>query len=82
MSQLGNFANFLLIFLWGLPAGIILKKKDISLSRSYCYCRRFYWCWHSTSFGMMPYEKGGDFVPVFMVYLTGAFCFRFFNVNA
>lgn len=73
MSQLGNFANFFAYLFMGLPAGIILKYKGYKFTALSAIAVGFIGVGIQLISGMMPYEKGGDFVPVFSVYLTGAF---------
>ncbi|MPM87317.1 L-fucose-proton symporter [bioreactor metagenome] len=73
MSQLGNFANFFAYLFMGLPAGIILKNKGYKFTALSAIAVGFIGVGIQLISGMMPYEKGGDFVPVFSVYLTGAF---------
>jgi len=73
MSQLGNFANFFAYLFMGLPAGIILKNKGYKFTALSAIAVGFIGVGIQLISGMMPYEKGGDFVPVFSVYLSGAF---------
>jgi len=73
MSQLGNFANFFAYLFMGLPAGMILKNKGYKFTALSAIAVGFIGVGIQLVSGMMPYEKGGDFVPVFTVYLLGAF---------
>jgi len=73
MSQLGNFANFFAYLFMGLPAGMILKRKGYKFTALTAIAVGFAGVGIQLMSGMMPYEKGGDFVPVFAVYLFGAF---------
>ncbi len=73
MSQLGNFANFFAYLFMGLPAGMILKRKGYKFTALTAIAVGFVGVGVQLLSGMMPYEKGGDFVPVFSVYLGGAF---------
>ena len=73
MSQLGNFANFFAYLFMGLPAGLILKRKGYKFTALSAIGVGFIGVGIQLLSGLMPYEKGGDFVPVFMVYLFGAF---------
>lgn len=73
MSQLGNFANFFAYLFMGLPAGMILKRKGYKFTALTAIAVGFIGVGIQLLSGMMPYEKGGDFVPVFSVYLLGAF---------
>jgi MFS transporter, FHS family, L-fucose permease len=73
MSQLGNFANFFAYLFMGLPAGMILKRKGYKFTALTAIAVGFVGVGIQLFSGMMPYEKGGDFVPVFCVYLLGAF---------
>lgn len=73
MSQLGNFANFFAYLFMGLPAGMILKSKGYKFTALSAIAVGFIGVGIQLVSGMMPYEKGGDFVPVFTVYLLGAF---------
>ncbi len=73
MSQLGNFANFFAYLFMGLPAGMILKRKGYKFTALSAIAVGFIGVGIQLISGMMPYEKGGDFVPVFTIYLTGAF---------
>ena len=73
MSQLGNFANFFAYLFMGLPAGIILKRKGYKFTALSAIGVGLVGVGIQLISGMMPYVKGGDFVPVFTVYLTGAF---------
>lgn len=73
MSQLGNFANFFAYLFMGLPAGLILKRKGYKFTALTAIAVGLVGVGIQLMSGMMPYEKGGDFVPVFSVYLTGAF---------
>lgn len=73
MSQLGNFANFFAYLFMGLPAGIILKRKGYKFTALSAIAVGFLGVGVQLISGLMPYEKGGDFVPVFTVYLAGAF---------
>lgn len=72
MSQLGNFANFFAYLFMGLPAGIILKRRGYKFTALSAIAVGFIGVGIQLISGMMPYEKGGDFVPVFTVYLIGA----------
>ncbi len=73
MSQLGNFANFFAYLFMGLPAGIILKRKGYKFTALSAIGVGFIGVGIQLISAMMPYEKGQDFLPIFMVYLTGAF---------
>jgi FHS family L-fucose permease-like MFS transporter len=73
MSQLGNFANFFAYLFMGLPAGMILKRKGYKFTALSAISVGFIGVGIQLLSGLMPYVKGGDFVPVFTVYLTGAF---------
>ncbi|MDP4238784.1 MAG: MFS transporter [Bacteroidota bacterium] len=73
MSQLGNFANFFAYLFMGLPAGMILKNKGYKFTALSAIAVGFIGVGIQLTSGMMPYQKGGDFVPVFSVYLVGAF---------
>ena len=73
MSQLGNFANFFAYLFMGLPAGMILKRKGYKFTALSAIAVGFFGVGIQLISGLMPYEKGGDFIPVFSVYLTGAF---------
>lgn len=73
MSQLGNFANFFAYLFMGLPAGIILKRKGYKFTALTAISIGFIGVGIQLISGLMPYERGGDFVPVFTVYLLGAF---------
>ncbi len=73
MSQLGNFANFFAYLFMGLPAGIILKRKGYKFTALTAIGVGFLGVGIQLLSGLMPYTKGGDFVPVFTVYLAGAF---------
>ncbi|MGL4908376.1 MAG: MFS transporter [Bacteroidales bacterium] len=73
MSQLGNFANFLAYLFMGLPAGIFLKKKGYKFTALTAIAIGFVGVGIQLMSGMMQYEKGGNFIPIFIVYLTGAF---------
>ena len=73
MSQLGNFANFFAYLFMGLPAGMILKQKGYKFTALTAIAVGFIGVGIQLVSGLIPYEKGGDFVPVFTVYLMGAF---------
>ncbi|GAB1416858.1 MFS transporter [Paludibacter sp.] len=73
MSQLGNFANFFAYLFMGLPAGIILKRKGYKFTALSAIAVGFIGVGIQLLSGLIPYEKGGNFLPVFSVYLTGAF---------
>lgn len=73
MSQLGNFANFFAYLFMGLPAGIILKKRGYKFTALSAIGVGFVGVGIQLISGLMPYEKGGAFFPIFMVYLSGAF---------
>ena len=73
MSQLGNFANFFAYLFMGLPAGMILKRKGYKFTALSAIAVGFIGVGIQLISGLMPYVKGGDFVPVFSIYLTGAF---------
>jgi Fucose permease len=73
MSQLGNFANFFAYLFMGLPAGMILKRKGYKFTALSAIGVGILGVGIQLISGLMPYEKGGDFLPVFSVYLTGAF---------
>lgn len=73
MSQLGNFANFFAYLFMGLPAGLILKRKGYKFTALTAISVGFIGVGIQLISAMMPYEKGQDFLPVFAVYLTGAF---------
>lgn len=73
MSQLGNFANFFAYLFMGLPAGLILKRKGYKFTALTAIAVGFVGVGIQLLSGLMPYQKGDDFLPVFLVYLTGAF---------
>lgn len=73
MSQLGNFANFLAYLFMGLPAGMVLKRKGYKTTALIAIGVGIIGVGIQLASGLMPYQKGGDFTPVFMVYLLGAF---------
>ena len=73
MSQLGNFANFFAYLFMGLPAGMILKRKGYKFTALSAIAVGFLGVGIQLISGLMPYEKGDNFIPVFSVYLTGAF---------
>ena len=73
MSQLGNFANFFAYLFMGLPAGLILKRKGYKFTALTAISVGFIGVGIQLISALMPYEKGQDFLPVFSVYLTGAF---------
>ncbi|OJV38884.1 MAG: MFS transporter [Bacteroidales bacterium 36-12] len=73
MSQLGNFANFLAYLFMGLPAGLVLKRKGYKFTALSAIAVGFIGVGIQLISGLMPYEKGDNFLPVFSVYLTGAF---------
>ena len=73
MSQLGNFANFLAYLFMGLPSGLLLKRKGYKFSALTAIAIGILGVGIQLISGFMPYEKGGDFTPIFTVYLTGAF---------
>lgn len=73
MSQLGNFANFFAYLFMGLPAGMILKRKGYKFTALSAIAVGFVGVGIQLLSGMMPYEMGGNFTPIFTVYLTGAF---------
>ena len=73
MSQLGNFANFFAYLFMGLPAGMILKRKGYKFTALTAIAIGILGVGIQLISGLMPYEKGDEFLPVFSVYLTGAF---------
>ena len=73
MSQLGNFANFLAYLFMGLPAGLVLKRKGYKFTALSAIAVGFLGVGIQLISGLMPYTKGDNFLPIFMVYLTGAF---------
>ena len=73
MSQLGNFANFLAYLFMGLPAGLVLKRKGYKFTALSAIAVGFIGVGIQLISGLMPYERGGNFMPVFSVYLAGAF---------
>jgi len=73
MSQLGNFANFFAYLFMGLPAGIILKNKGYKFTALTAIAVGFIGVGIQLISATMPYEKGQEFLPIFLVYLTGAF---------
>jgi FHS family L-fucose permease-like MFS transporter len=73
MSQLGNFANFLAYLFMGLPAGLILKRKGYKSTALIAIAVGILGVGIQLTSGFMPYERGGNFTPVFTVYLLGAF---------
>jgi len=73
MSQLGNFANFFAYLFMGLPAGIILKNKGYKFTALSAIAVGFIGVGIQLISAIMPYEKGDNFLPIFSVYLTGAF---------
>ena len=73
MSQLGNFANFFAYLFMGLPAGMFLKRKGYKFTALSAIAVGFLGVGIQLISGLMPYEKGDDFMPVFSVYLAGAF---------
>ncbi|MFZ4583104.1 MAG: MFS transporter [Paludibacter sp.] len=73
MSQLGNFANFFAYLFMGLPAGLILKRKGYKFTALTAISVGLIGVGIQLVSALMPYEKGQDFLPVFSVYLTGAF---------
>jgi len=72
MSQLGNFANFLAYLLLGLPSGILLKKKGYKFTALTAIALGILGVGVQLISGLMPYEIGDNFTPIFSVYLTGA----------
>ncbi|MBS2210940.1 MFS transporter [Carboxylicivirga mesophila] len=72
MSQLGNFANFLAYLLLGLPSGILLKKKGYKFTALTAIALGILGVGVQLISGLMPYEIGDNFTPIFTVYLTGA----------
>jgi FHS family L-fucose permease-like MFS transporter len=73
MSQLGNFANFLAYLFMGLPAGLVLKRKGYKFTALSAIAVGFLGVGIQLISGLMPYTKGDNFLPIFSVYLTGAF---------
>lgn len=73
MSQLGNFANFFAYLFMGLPAGIILKRKGYKFTALSAIGVGLLGVGIQLLSAMMPYTKGDEFLPVFLVYLSGAF---------
>jgi FHS family L-fucose permease-like MFS transporter len=73
MSQLGNFANFFAYLFMGLPAGIILKRKGYKFTALSAIGVGLLGVGIQLISAMMPYTKGDEFLPVFLVYLSGAF---------
>ena len=73
MSQLGNFANFLAYLFLGLPSGILLKKKGYKFTALTAIAVGILGVGVQLISGLMPYEIGDNFTPIFSVYLTGAF---------
>ncbi|MCT4591589.1 MAG: MFS transporter [Carboxylicivirga sp.] len=72
MSQLGNFANFLAYLFLGLPSGILLKKKGYKFTALTAIAVGILGVGVQLISGLMPYEIGDNFTPIFSVYLTGA----------
>lgn len=73
MSQLGNFANFFAYLFMGLPAGIILRRKGYKFTALSAIGVGLLGVGIQLLSAMMPYTKGDEFLPVFLVYLSGAF---------
>lgn len=73
MSQLGNFANFFAYLFMGLPAGMILKNKGYKFTALSAIAVGFVGVGIQLISAIMPYEKGEAFLPIFLVYLSGAF---------
>lgn len=73
MSQLGNAANFLAYFFMGLPSGILLKKKGYKFTALTAIAVGILGVGVQLISGLMPYERGENFTPIFSVYLIGAF---------
>lgn len=73
MSQLGNFANFLAYLFMGLPAGMLLKRKGYKFTALSAIAVGILGVGIMLISGYMPYIKGDNFTPIFMVYLAGAF---------
>lgn len=73
MSQLGNFANFFAYLFMGLPAGILLKRKGYKFTALSAIAVGIVGVGVQLISGLMPYEQGDNFTPVFTVYLAGAF---------
>jgi len=73
MSQLGNAANFLAYLFMGLPSGILLKKKGYKFTALTAIAIGIIGVGIQLVSGLMPYERGDNFTPIFMVYLSGAF---------
>ena len=73
MSQLGNFANFFAYLFMGLPAGLLLKRKGYKFTALTAISVGILGVSVMLISGYMPYERGGNFTPIFIVYLLGAF---------
>ncbi|WP_282038512.1 MFS transporter [Saccharicrinis aurantiacus] len=73
MSQLGNFGNFIAYAVMGLPAGIILKNKGYKFTALTAIGVGIIGVAIQMVSGYMPYAPGDNFIPIFMVYLLGAF---------
>lgn len=73
MSQLGNFANFFAYLFMGLPAGMLLKRKGYKFTALSAIAVGILGVSVMLISGLMPYEQGDNFTPVFTVYLAGAF---------
>ncbi len=73
MSQLGNFANFLAYAVMGLPAGLILKKKGYKFTALSAIAVGIVGVGIMLLSGLLPFERGDNFTPIFIVYLLGAF---------
>lgn len=73
MSQLGNGANFLAYLFMGLPSGMLLKKKGYKFTALTAIAVGILGVGIQLISGLMPYEIGDNFTPIFSVYLVGAF---------
>ncbi len=73
MSQLGNFANFLAYLFMGLPAGLLLRRKGYKFTALTAIAVGILGVGIQLISGYMQYDKGDNFTPIFMVYLSGAF---------
>jgi len=73
MSQLGNFANFFAYLIMGLPAGMLLKRKGYKVTALTAIAVGILGVGIQLVSGLMPYERGENFSPIFTVYLLGAF---------
>lgn len=73
MSQLGNFANFFAYLFMGLPAGLLLKRKGYKITALSAIAVGIIGVGIMLISGYMPYNRGDNFTPIFIVYLLGAF---------